>query len=72
MVSISLIIALIFGFPFRWIHYKGEQMVSIFEVYNLGIKYTSFDITLLFINTFIIYKICHMILQPKIKKYENS
>ena len=55
MIIISFIIALIFGFPFRWIQYKGEQVVSIFDVYNLGIKNMFFDFSLLFISTLIIF-----------------
>lgn len=54
-VIISFIIALIFGFPFKWIQSKGEQMVSIVDVYNLGMKNMFFDFALLCISTFIIF-----------------
>lgn len=63
MITISFIIALIFGFQFKWIQYKGEQMVSIFDVYNLGMKNMFFDFSLLFISTFIIFLIWNWILK---------
>lgn len=49
IITISFIIALIFGLPFKWIQYKGDQMVSIFEAYNLGMTNVFFDFSLLFI-----------------------
>ena len=63
MITISFIIALIFGFPFKWIQYKGEQIVSIFDVYNLGMKNMFFDFSLLFISTVIIFLIWNLILK---------
>lgn len=63
MIIISFIIALIFDFPFKWIQYKGEQMVSLFDVYHLGMKNMFFDFSLLFISTFIIFLIWNWILK---------
>lgn len=49
IITISFIIALIFGLQFKWIQYKGNQMVSIFEAYNLEMTNVFFDFSLLFI-----------------------
>jgi hypothetical protein len=72
MLIISLIIALIFDFPFRWIRYKGDQMVSIFDVYNLGVKYMSFDLSTLFVSTLIIFIFWNGIRNFNTNKHDNS
>lgn len=54
-ILVCLVIAFIFGFPFSWIQYKGEKMISIFQVFNLGKNNLFFDFSLLAINAFIIF-----------------
>lgn len=56
-ILVCLVIAFIFGVPFNWIHYKGDKMVSVFQIFDLGISNLSFDLSLLAINTLVIYLI---------------
>ena len=68
-ILVSLVIAFIFGVPlFNWIRYKGEETVSIFQVFDLGIYNMLFDVSLLVIDTFIIFIVWSFILKYQSKK----
>lgn len=67
-ILVSLVIAFILGVPFNWIRYKGEETVSIFQVFDLGIRNMLFDVSLLAFNTFIIFIVWTGILKFKNKK----
>lgn len=54
-ILISACLAFLMGIPFNWIQYKGEEMVSIFQVKELGFQYMFFDLSTLMINAFLIY-----------------
>ncbi|MDN4608552.1 hypothetical protein [Sporosarcina highlanderae] len=64
-ILFSLLIALLLGIPFKWIQYKGDSMVSVFQVLELGPRNMFFDISLLALNTFIIFFIWSVLLKPK-------
>ncbi len=64
-IIFSLMIAFILGIPFQWIQYKGEKMVSVFKVFELGPRNLFFDISLLTLNTVIIFFLWSVILKPK-------
>lgn len=63
IANISLVIAFILGFPFKWIQYKGSEDVSILQIIDLGINNLFFDLTLLSLNTLIIYLVLSKILK---------
>ncbi len=67
-ILVSLVIAFIFGVPFNWIRYKGEETISIFQVFDLGIYNMLFDVSLLVIDTFIIFIVWSFILKYQSKK----
>ncbi|MFJ7826114.1 hypothetical protein [Psychrobacillus sp. NPDC096623] len=67
-ILVCLVIAFIFGVPFNWIRYKGQEMVSIFQVFDLGIHNMLFDVSILVFNTFIIFIVWSGILKFKNKK----
>ena len=64
-ILFSLIIAFVLGVPFQWIQYKGEKMVSVFRVFELGPRNLFFDISLLALNTAIIFFLWSVISKPK-------
>lgn len=63
----SLIIAFVLGIPFQWVQYRGEEGVSIFRIMDLGIHNLFFDLTILSLNTLIIYFVL-----SRIQEYRNS
>lgn len=65
IIFVSIAIAFIFGIPFKWIRYKGEETISFFELFDLGIKHLFFDGWLLAINTLIIFIVLSCILKVK-------
>lgn len=67
-ILVSLVIAFIFGVPFNWIQYKGEEMISIFQIFDMGIQNLFFDVSLLAFNTVIIFMVCSIISKFKNKK----
>ena len=67
-ILVSLVIAFIFGVPFNWIRYKGEETVSIFQVFDLGIHNMLFDVSLLVFDTFIIFIVWSFISKYQSKK----
>lgn len=54
-ILISGCLAFLIGIPFNWIQYKGGEMVSIFQVKELGFQYMFFDLSSLMINALLIY-----------------
>lgn len=62
-ILVCLVIAFVFGFPFNWIQYKGDKMVSVFQIFDLGISNVFFDFSLLAINTLVVYLIWSGILK---------
>lgn len=68
MILVSVIIAFVIGVPFKWIQYRGEETVSIFQVFDLGISNMFFDFSLLALNTIIIFMVWSAIINYKNKK----
>lgn len=64
-ILFSLIIAFVLGVPFQWIQYKGEKMVFIFKIFELGPSNLLFDFSLLALNTAIIFFLWSVISKPK-------
>ncbi|MEQ6357318.1 hypothetical protein ABNX05_22135 [Lysinibacillus sp. M3] len=62
-MAISLVIALILGVPFKWIQYKGSEVVSIVQIIDLGINNLFFDFSLLGLSTLIIYLVLTKLLK---------
>ncbi|MGE7948148.1 hypothetical protein [Lysinibacillus sp. NPDC093688] len=62
---ICLVIALILGIPFKWIHYKGSEDVSILQIKDFGINNLFFDFTLLGLSTLIIYLVLSRLLKVR-------
>ena len=67
MILVSVITAFVIGVPFKWIQYKGEETVSIFQVFDLGIRNMFFDFSLLALNTIIIFMVWSAILKKNKK-----
>ncbi|MCG7344752.1 hypothetical protein MHZ92_11445 [Sporosarcina sp. ACRSL] len=67
-IMVCVLIAFIFGVPFKWLLYKGEETLSIFQVFDLGIRNINFDLSLLTLNTIIIYMVWSAISNSKNKK----
>ncbi|MGE7623415.1 hypothetical protein ACQKMD_10240 [Viridibacillus sp. NPDC096237] len=56
-IWISFGVALILGIPFKWIIYKGEIDMSVFQIFNYGFNNLFFDLSTLAINTLILFGI---------------
>lgn len=65
-ISFSLVIAFFLGIPFKWIIFKGNEAVSVFQIFELGMLNMYFDVVILAINTFIIYFVLSQFLKLKI------
>ncbi|MFP3919314.1 hypothetical protein U5N28_16055 [Lysinibacillus telephonicus] len=68
-ILVSFVIAFIFGIPFKWIQYKGEETISFFQLFDLGVNHLFFDGWLLAANTLIIFIVlsCTLKLKSRIK-----
>lgn len=61
-ILFSLVTAVILGIPFNWIQYKGQETVSIFQIFDLGIQNLFIDISLLAVDTLIVFFIWSAVL----------
>ncbi|MGE7837373.1 hypothetical protein [Viridibacillus arvi] len=67
-IWISFGIALLLGFPFKWIFYKGEdEGISIFTIFDYGIYNLFFALSTLALNTLILFGLISLL-----EKIRNS
>ncbi|QOV12122.1 hypothetical protein [Viridibacillus arvi] len=66
-IWISFGIALLLGFPFKWIFYKGDEGISIFTIFDYGINNLFFALSTLALNTLILFGLISLL-----EKVRNS